>query len=192
MKKLNLTVCPSFPSRGRMLALSVAWLCLATTALAQPGGDGDDPRRQRSNGESLTEQYTAQASRLAKQMDLKKDVKEKFTVLYMDYMNARHNAVNPTGGDQESAENRVDFDNLTDEEATELIQKNFTRQEMQLQVDKEYLPKFLEFLTPAQAARIYLARGGRSANMDRRGMRGDFGGGPGGGPGGPGGGPGGF
>lgn len=191
MKKQNLTARPASPFCGRMAALTVAWLCLAAAAFAQPGGDEDDPRRQRSDGESLTEQYTAQASRLAKQMDLKKDVKEKFTVLYMDYMNARHNAVNPTGGDQESAESRVDFDNLTDEEATELIQKNFTRQEMQLQVDREYLPKFLEFLTPAQAARIYLARGGRSANMDRRGMRGGFGGGPGGPGGGPGG-PGGF
>lgn len=173
------------------IMLSLVLVAAATTASAQRNGGGrPDAQRQ---GENLTEIYTAQASRLAKQMDLKKDKKELFSVLFLDYQNARHNAVNPKGGDQESEEARVDFDNLTDEEATELIQKNFDRQERQLQVDKDYLPKFLEILTPAQAARVYLATGGRQGGRDMRGMRGGpggFGGGPGGFGGGPGGGPG--
>lgn len=173
----------------KSLILSLSLVVAASAAYAQRGGD-DGPRRQ-SNGESLTEVYTAQASRLAKQMDLKKDKKEMFTVLFLDYQNARHNAVNPKGGDQESEEARVNFDNLTDEEATELIQKNFDRQARQIEVDKEYLPRFLEILTPAQAARVYLSQGGRQGGQNMRGMRGGFGGGPGGGPGGFGGGPGG-
>jgi len=174
-------------------SLTFALLCVTTLTFAQP--NENDSRRQRDNGENLTELYSNQASRLAKQMDLKKDVKETFTVLYLDYMNARHNVVNPKGGDQEGDEGRVNFENLSDDEANALIQKNFTRQELELQVDKEYLPKFLEILTPAQTARVYLNRGGRGG-FGRQDMRGGFGrgggfGGPGGGPGGLGG-PGGF
>lgn len=173
----------------KVLLLTFVLLCVSSFAFAQP--NENDARRQRNNGENLTELYSNQASRLAKQMDLKKDVKERFTVLYLDYMNARHNVVNPKGGDQEGEEGRVNFDNLSDEEANTLIQKNFARQEQELQVDKEYLPKFLEVLTPAQTARVYLSRGGRGGNgrPDMRGGfgRGGFGGGPGGGFGGPGG-----
>lgn len=177
----------------KVLFLTLALLCVTSLTFAQP--NENNSRRQRDNGENLTELYTNQANRLAKQMDLKKDAKEKFTVLFLDYMNARHNVVNPKGGDQEGDEGRVNFDELGDEEATALIQKNFTRQEQELQVDKDYLPKFLEILTPAQTARVYLTRGGRGGNgrQDMRGGfgRGGFGGGPGGGFGGPGG-PGGF
>jgi hypothetical protein len=129
--------------------------------------------------------YNRQATRLAKQLELKGDKKDLFTVLYLDYQNARHNAANPKGGDQEGREQRVDYEKLTDEEATELIQKNFDRQEKQLAVDKEYLPKFLEILTPVQTAQVYLS-GGARPNTNGGGFPGgrpggNFGGGRGGG-----------
>lgn len=170
--------------------LFVLALACAVTAFAQNGNEG---RRERQNNFSLAEMNNRMASRLAKQMKLDDETEQKFTALFLDYQNARHNAVNPRGGDQESAEQRVNFEKLTDAEATDLIQKNFERQEKQLAVDKEYLPKFLEILTPAQVAQIYLQRGGgrqlgqRGNGPRGNGPRGGFGG-PGGGFGGPGGG----
>lgn len=143
-------------------------------------------RRERMN---TTEMYTRQAERLVKQMKLDDEKKDLFTVLYLDYQAARHNAANPKGEDKQE---RVDMKKLTDEQATELIQKQFAKTEAQLAVDKEYYPKFLEFLTPVQVAQIYLPqRGSRDGQGGQR--QGGFGGrggfdGPGGGFGGPGGG----
>jgi len=71
---------------------------------------------------------------------------------------------------------------ITDAQATELIQKQFAAQEAQLTVDKSYLPKFLEILTPAQAAQIYIQRGGQRGGMGQQGGQGRPGGGFGGGP----------
>ena len=85
----------------------------------------------------------------------------------------------------------MNLNKITDEEANALIQKSFNKQEAQLKVDKDYLPRFLEIITPAQAARIYV----RGTGMGRQQSNGQMprGGFPGGGPGGfPGGGPGGF
>lgn len=157
-------------------------LAFAVSAMAQNGNDG---RRERRNNMSLVEMYNRQATRLANQLKLKDETEQKFIALYLDYQNARHNAANPRGGDQETAEQTVDFKNLTDEEATELIQKNFDRQEKQLAVDKEYLPRFLEMLTPVQAAQVYLQRAGGNRGMGQRGNGGRGGnGGNGGGRGG--------
>ena len=172
-----------------------AFLVVAVIATANVFAQNDnDRRRERRNDMDLAEIYNRQAARLVRQMKLKDDKKDLFTVLYLDYQNARHNAVNPTGGDQEGNEMRVDLDNISDDDALELIQKNFDRQEKQLAVDKEYLPKFLEVLTPAQATRVFINRPGRPEGAQgargqggRGGGRGGFGG-PGGGFGGPGGG----
>ena len=159
-------------------------LAFSIAASAQQDGRG---RRERMGNMSLTELNNRQAPRLAKQMKLSDELEQKFIVLYLDYQNARHNAANPTGGDSEGAEFRVDFDKLTDEQASDLIQKGFDRQESQLAVDREYLPRFLEILTPSQAARVFLQRGQMRGGMQRgsegpRGTRG--GGGPRGGLGG--------
>ena len=177
--------------KQRMIILAAAVLFTMSAAFAQ-NGDDRRGRRERQQNFDITEVYNRQATRLAKQLKLSDEKKDLFTVLYLDYQNARHNAANPKGGDQEGEEMRVNFSNLTDEEATQLIQKNFDRQEKQLAVDKEYLPKFLEILTPVEAAQVYLQRAGRG-NMGGSGGGGRPGGGFGGGrPGGFGGGFGGF
>ena len=137
----------------------------ATTSNAQ-NTEGRN-QRQRMNP---TELYTRMADRLAKEMKLEDDKAETFKVLYLDYQTARQNAANPKG---ENAENeRVDMKKLTDAQATELIQKRFQTQEAQLAVDKEYYPKFLEILTPAQAAQIYIQRGGGRNGMNGQNGRG--------------------
>ena len=173
-------------------------VAIAMTYFIPANAQDNNNRRQRQQNIDVTEIYSRQASRLVKNMKLSDEDKDKFTILYLDYQTTRHNVVNPNGGNQESEELRVDFKNLTDEKATELIQKNFERQEKQLAVDKEYLKKFLEFLTPVQAAQVFLMRAGGSGMRPEGfgGMRpggfggprgGGFGGGPGGGFGGPGG-----
>ena len=176
-------------------------MLLALTVTASVSAQGNNERRrERRNDMNIAEVFNRQASRLVKQLKLDKDKEDLFTALYLDYQNTRHNVVNPRGGDSEGEEQRIDFDNLTDERANELIEKNFLRQEKQLEVDKQYLPKFLEILTPAQAAQVFLrpggrggfggpgGPGGRGGGFGGGGRRGGGGGGFGGGFGGPGGG----
>ena len=161
--------------KSRMLMMAVVLLA-ASSAMAQ-NANGTRERRERQQNFDITEVYNRQATRLVKQLKLEGEQKDLFTVLYLDYQNARHNAANPKGGDQEGEELRVDFKNLTDEKATELIEKNFERQEKQLAVDKEYLPKFLEFLTPVQAAQVFIRVGGGRQGDNAGGRPGGFGGG---------------
>lgn len=167
----------------RKIFLMLVALVATVSLFAQ---DNNERRRERRNDMDIAEIYNRQASRLVKSMKLSDDKKDLFTALYLDYQNTRHNVVNPKGGDKEGEEMRVDFENLSDERATELIENNFVRQEKQLAVDKEYLPKFLEILTPAQAAQVFLRQGGRpggngggrpGGNGGGRGGRGGFGGG---------------
>ncbi|MBO7558332.1 MAG: hypothetical protein J6T52_07535 [Bacteroidaceae bacterium] len=160
-------------------------LMLISTSLFAQGNN----RRERQNNMDITEQYNRQATRLVRSMKLDKSKEDVFTVLYLDYQNARHNAVNPKGGDQEGREQQTNLENLTEEQALDLIQKNFERQERQLAVDKEYFPKFQEILTNAQCAQIFINQFRRPQTNNQRG---GFGGGRGGGGGGFGGGGGGF
>lgn len=151
--------------------------CTALLAVAQNNGG---QRRQRID---QAEMNNRMAERLASQMKLDKEKTELFKLLFLDYQTARQNAANPKGED-ESANERVNLDKIDDAKATELIEKQFAVQEAQLAVDREYLPKFLEILTPAQAARIYLRRGNQQRGQQMQGGQGGprgFGGGPGGG-----------
>ncbi len=170
----------------KIIITAFAFLLLSAAAMAQDGQGGR--QRQKFNP---TEMYEKMAERLAKQMKLDDDKTESFKVLYLDYQTARRNAIDPKGENSEDDE-KVNLNKITDEDATKLIQKSFDKQEAQLKVDKDYLPRFLEILTPAQAARVYVKGAGMGrGNGQQGGMR--SGGFPGGGPGGfPGGGPGGF
>ena len=160
---------------NRKIFLMLVALLAVSSLYAQ---DNNERRRERRNDMDIAEIYNRQASRLVKSMKLSDDKKDLFTALYLDYQNTRHNVVNPKGGDKEGEEMRVNFDNLTDDRATELIESNFVRQEKQLEVDKEYLPKFLEILTPSQAAQIFLRQGGRpGGGQGGQGGRGQGGGG---------------
>ena len=174
-----------------------AFLIIAVAATATISAqDDNERRRERRNDMDIAEIYNRQASRLVKQLKIDNDKKDVFTVLYLDYQNARHNAVNPKGGDKEGEEQRADFTNMTDEQAMEMIQNNFSRQEKQLEIDKEYLPKFLEIITPQQTAQVFMQQGARPGGGNRGqgggnrggGFGGQGGGNRGGGFGGPGGG----
>ncbi len=167
----------------RFMLSALTLVLVSVAAMAQNGNGG---QRMRFDP---TEMYNRQAERLVKQMKLDDDKAEVFKVLYLDYQTERRNAANPKGENAE--DERVDMKKLTDEQAAELIQKQFASQEAQLKVDKDYLPKFLEILTPVQAAQVYIQRGGQRGGM---GQNGGFQGRPGGGFGGgfPNGGPGGF
>ena len=163
----------------------------ATSINAQEQEQGQRRQRQRMDP---TEMYTRAGERLAKQMKLDDEKKQTFLVLYLDYMATRQNAGDPKGEELNGQDEKIDMKKLTDAQATELIQKQFTKQEKQLAVDKEYYAKFLEILTPAQTAQIYLQQGGQRGGFRQNGgegggQRGGMGGGPrGGGMGGNGGG----
>lgn len=162
----------------------VATLFISLTVLSA-SAQNNGQRQSRRQRMDTTELFNRQAERLVKQLKLDDEKKDVFTVLYIDYLNSRHNATHPKG--EEDSNERVDFKNLTDEKAAELVQKQFAQTEAQLKIDKEYYPKFLEILTPAQAAQIYLrsarnAFGGMPGGGNRQGFGGNRGGfgGPGG------------
>lgn len=161
------------------ILLATVLALVSVVAMAQNPNGG---QRQRFDP---TEMYNRMAERLAKQMKLDNEKAESFKVLYLDYQMARQNAEKPKGED--AKQSAPDFKKMTDAEATALIEKQFAAQEAQLAVDKSYLPKFLELLTPVQVAQVYVRRGGmQSARPQQGGMGrpggGNFGGGFGGGP----------
>ncbi len=156
---------------------AIAMLCVLSTS-AQNNNNG---RRQRMNRAEMIQRM---AERLAQDMKLSDDKSEAFKVLYIDYQTARQNAASPKG--EAENEERVDMNNLTDEKAAELVQKQFATQEAQLKVDKEYYNKFIGIVTPAQVARIFVPqRGGNWQGQrgqgrqrgGRQGGNGNFGGG---------------
>lgn len=147
--------------------IATAIFCLVSfSASAQDGNN----RRQRFDRAEMIQRY---ADRLAQQMNLSEEKSSTFKVLFMDYQMARQNAANPKG-ENEQPEN-VDMKKLSDEQASELVQKHFAAQEAQLKVDKEYYPKFLEILTPSQAAQVFVPQ--RGMGQRGQGQRGRNGGG---------------
>ncbi|MCQ2112934.1 MAG: hypothetical protein MJY95_06305 [Bacteroidaceae bacterium] len=121
------------------------------------GGGGDwQARMQRENRQSKADLYQTQAKKYAKTFKLKKANKDLFTVMYLDWQTRRFNAVNPTGGDQESEETRTNYENLTNEEADQLVAQCLNRQVKQIAVDKECIEQFKTLLTPQQIAQIFL------------------------------------
>ncbi len=142
------------------MMIAACVMLFATTSVMNAQDNNGGRQRQRMNP---TEMYTRTAERLAKQMKLDDDKTNSFKVLYLDYQTARTNAANPKGENTENE--RIDMEKMTNEQATELVQKRFQAQEAQLAVDKEYYTKFLEILTPVQAAQIFIQRGGNFRGM---------------------------
>jgi len=155
------------------IAALAVLLCVGS---AQAQDQGGRRQRQRMN---TTEMYTRNAERMVKQMKLDEEKAQLFTVLYLDYMTARQNAANPKG-EEETDNQKIDMKKLTEEQAKELIEKQFRKTEAQVKVDREYYPKFLEILTAVQTTQVFL-RGGMGGRQggNNDGMRG--GGFPGGG-----------
>ena len=119
----------------------------------------NNQRRTRQGGQiDVTEIFTRQADAMASSMKLEGDNKGKFTKLYVEYLQARRALSEP----QEAA---VNYNKIDDAEATALIEKHFDRQEKQLALDKEYLSKFQDFLTPAQTVRVFTQRNNRMPNF---------------------------
>lgn len=155
----------------KFILAALALVLVSTAAMAQRGNN-----RQFNPAQM----YQTMAENLAKQLKLKNEKADQFKLLYIDYQNARANAENPNGA---KADEKIDVKKMTDEEANALIQQQLAGQEAQLAVDKEYLAKFLEILTPVETAQVFVRRlsmqnmmGGMGNSM--RGMnRGGFGGG---------------
>ena len=147
----------------KFLITALALVLVTVAASAQ-----NNRNRQRMNP---AEMYTTMAENLAKQLKLKKEKAETFKLLYVDYQNARRAA---QGSTADFTSDLPDVKKMTDEEANQLIADQFAAQEKQLAVDKEFLPKFLEFLTPVEAAQVFVTRlsmgsmmGGNMGNMMR-------------------------
>jgi acetolactate synthase small subunit len=160
--------------KKNFIIAAIAMLLVSISSFAQSNANFD-------------EMYSRMASRLAKNMKLDDVATEQFTTLYAEYMKVRMAAA----GEQTDRRERVDLENITDEQATEMIEKSFATQELQLTIDREYYKKFIRIITPAQAAQIFVRRtgmmGGQRMNGNRGGFNGprggDFGGGNFGGPG---------
>ena len=134
--------------------------------------------------QNKAESFQDQAKQLAKKFKVKKDKRDMFTVLYLNWQTDRFNVVNPTGGDQESEESSVDFESLSDTEADELVEQSIGRQLKQIEVDKKYFQDFKTIVTTQQAAQIFLQERSTAASMfnmmrnfDFSSFGGDFGGG---------------
>ena len=158
--------------KTRVFFAVIAMMCV----LSASAQDENNGRRQRMN---RAEMIQRQSERLVKELGLSDEKAETFKVLYLDYQTARQNAANPKGEE----EARPDMNNLTDAQATDLVQKYFQTQEAQLKVDKEYYTKFIGILTPSQAVKVFVpqrsgfGQGQRRQGQGRQRGNGGFGGG---------------
>lgn len=167
----------------KLILSALIMVLVSSFAMAQ---DSNRQRGQR-NGQRQridpTEMITRQADRLVKQMKLEKDKEDLFKTLYLAYQTERRNAVDPKNENKDQEE--IDYKKLTDEQATKLINERLDGQEKQAKLDKEYLEQFLQFLTPVQAAQVFVPQV-QAANREQTegqrmgGPRGGFGGGFGG------------
>lgn len=148
----------------KQLTLIALTLLISLNMQAQgPGGfggfggwGGNENSSQAKTSQNKAETYEDQAKVLIKKFKLKKDKKDLFEVIYLNWQNDRFNAVNPKGGDQESDESSIDFDNITKEEADKYVAQSVERQLKQIEVDKKYFKQFQTVVTPQQAAQIFL------------------------------------
>ena len=128
------------------------------------GGFGMQQSQSRIS-QTRAENFQQEAKTLIKKFKLKKDKKDMFEVLYLNWQNERFNAVNPTGGDQEREENFLDYENMTQEEANQAVSQSLTRQIRQIEVDKNYFEQFKTIVTPQQSAQIFLQESNNFAGM---------------------------
>ena len=158
--------------------------------------NNSESRQDRMSKIDMTDMYNRQANEWFKTLKLKKDQKDSFIALFLDWQTERFNASNPNGQMRTPREEQPDFKNMTDEEAdeylkgyfekqTKQIAENSERQQKQLEIDKNFQSKFLQILTPAQVAQLLSQSrgmsgmfGGAGRGMNMRG--GNFPGGPGG------------
>ena len=131
----------------KFLITALALVLVSAVAMAQ-----NNRNRQRTNP---AEMYANMADNMAKQLKLKKEKAETFKLLYVDYQNARRAAQGAAG---DFTAELPDVKKMTDDEANQLIQEQFESQAKQLAVDKQFLPQFLEILTPVEAAQVFVPR----------------------------------
>ena len=147
--------------KTKQIALSLLMFtltCFMPTQAAAQRPDGEEMKGRRAE---MIEQL---AERLAKDMDLKGDAKSEFIAQYKMYQNelqatqsGRRGMLNPNA-DREKKK-------LSDEEAQNLVDEYFSRQEQQiaqqqkrLEVEKKYYAEFKKTLTPQQLAKIFRQR----------------------------------
>ena len=171
--------------------------------------NAQESRNDEDRARNISERIEKAAERQAKDFDLKDDSKAAFIKCYSAYQQEMFATNQPQRQRLEQPNREEEKKELTDEEATNQINENFSRQEQQiatmqkrLDVQKKYYEEFSKILTPQQVLKVLTpqrGQGGRGQGQrgngdgERRGNfeggpRGGFGGGPRGGFGGPGGG----
>lgn len=157
----------------KIMILVVLALIMSVNAMAQRSS------RRNSSVVNMAEIYNQQAEQLIKDIKVKKDKKDAFTALYLDYQNARFAAANPAGNDQARVDEK-ELKEVTEENADSLFTVRLERQVKQMEVDKEYYAKFKDLLTASQAAKVFLQPSATSMMSSMgammSGMMGGFGG----------------
>lgn len=140
----------------KMKLIALLTLLSLTSAYAQRPGNAD---RQQMR-EEMTEK---QATRLAKDFELKDDAKTEFIKQYKAYQQELRGENRERQQRQGEVQGRPDGQKkLTDEQAKKRIERYFERQEQQianmqrrLAVDRKYYEQFSKTLTPQQLTRIF-------------------------------------
>lgn len=141
----------------------------------------------------MAQRIERQADNLANEMGLKDEARAKFIATYAEYQKVLAAVSQPSNPEQAQAgqQRNRDKKELTAEEATQQIEKEFARQEEQitqmqqrLVVTRAYYAEFQKSLTPQQLVKVFgprTARGfGGQGGQRMGGQRGNFGGGQGG------------
>ena len=142
----------------------------------------------------MAQRIERQADNLANEMGLKDEARAKFIATYAEYQKVLAAVSQPSNPEQSQTgqQRNRDKKELTAEEATQQIEKEFARQEEQitqmqqrLVVTRAYYAEFQKSLPPQQLVKVFGPRtmrgfGGQNGGQRMGGQRGNFGGGQGG------------
>ena len=165
-------------------------LILGLSSLISTQSMAQRPSNEKKQG-GRAEMVEARAEKMAQDLELKGDEKEKFVSSFKAYQNelADVQRGNRDGRKVQGMKSETDKKKLSDEEATQSVEEYFARQEQQiaqqqkrLEVETKYYETWKETLTPQQLAKIFRQQQ-RRAGMPGNGQQrpGGFGGQQGGG-----------
>lgn len=144
------------------IALVIMALFTSTLMSAQPS--------KRLDGQRMQQIEAQKVAYITTQLDLTPEESEAFWPIYNEYsekMEAiRKNRMQMMSG-------QVSIDQLSEEEAKELMEKRFADREKELKLEREYHAKFLSVLPPQKVAKLYKAEHDFKRELLRKLKKGD-------------------
>lgn len=151
--------------KTRRLFIMITALIVCGTMWAQ--GQTTDTQRKERKRPTKEQMQNMRCARLAEELTLSDDAREKFVATYKDYLNERSKINQSQRGDFNNKKKEV----KTDAEVEKMIKSRFATSRQILDLREKYYDKFRKFLTPKQIQKMYDFEGRDNDNMRKAMMK---------------------